>query len=35
LLIEDLSPEQAEAMVKAEVPPEYAYLGDELKDWKP
>jgi len=33
--IEDLTPEQVEAMMKAEVPPEYAYLDDELKDWKP
>ncbi len=35
LRIEDLTPEQVEALAKAEVPPEYAYLDDELKDWKP
>jgi len=33
--IEDASPEQLAALEKAEVPPEYAYLDDELKDWKP
>jgi PHD/YefM family antitoxin component YafN of YafNO toxin-antitoxin module len=33
--IEDMSPEQLAALEKAEVPPEYAHLNDELKDWKP
>jgi PHD/YefM family antitoxin component YafN of YafNO toxin-antitoxin module len=33
--IEDMTPEQLAALEKAEVPPEYAYLDAELKDWKP
>jgi prevent-host-death family protein len=33
--IEDFTAEQMEALAKAEVPAEYAYLDDELKDWKP
>jgi hypothetical protein len=33
--IEDMTPEQLAALEKAEVPPEYAYLDTELKDWKP
>jgi hypothetical protein len=30
--VEDMTPEQIAALEKAEVPPEYAYLDDELKD---
>lgn len=33
--VEDMTPEQLAALEKAEVPPEYAYLNAELKDWKP
>lgn len=32
---EDLPDEWIEAIEKAEVPSEYAYLDEELKDWKP
>ncbi len=31
----ELSDEQLEAIGKAKVPDEYAYLDAELKDWKP
>jgi prevent-host-death family protein len=33
--IEEMSPEQLSALETAEVPAEYAYLDEELKDWKP
>ena len=33
--IEDFTAEEMEAIAKAEVPAEYAYLDEELKDWKP
>ena len=33
--IEDFTAAEMEAIAKAEVPAEYAYLDDELKDWKP
>jgi PHD/YefM family antitoxin component YafN of YafNO toxin-antitoxin module len=33
--IEEMNPEQLSALEKAEVPAEYAYLDEELKDWKP
>ncbi len=33
--IEEMSPEQVAALERAEVPPEYAHLDAELKDWKP
>ncbi len=35
LRIEDFTPEEMEAIAQAEVPPECAYLDDELKDWNP
>ena len=31
----DISDEVAELIAKAEVPAEYAYLDEELKDWHP
>jgi prevent-host-death family protein len=34
-LTSELSDEQLEAISKARVPDEYAYLDAELKDWKP
>lgn len=34
-LTSELSDEQLEAISKAKVPDEYAYLDAELKDWKP
>jgi PHD/YefM family antitoxin component YafN of YafNO toxin-antitoxin module len=34
-LIEDMTPEQLSALEPAEVPPEYAHLDAELRDWKP
>jgi prevent-host-death family protein len=34
-LTSELSDEQLEAVSKAKVPDEYAYLDAELKDWKP
>jgi hypothetical protein len=33
--VEDMTPEQIAALEKAEVPPEFAYLDDELKDLQP
>jgi PHD/YefM family antitoxin component YafN of YafNO toxin-antitoxin module len=33
--IEEMTPEQLSALEKAEVPAKYAYLDEELKDWKP
>jgi hypothetical protein len=33
--IEEMTSEQIAAIEKAEVPAEYAYLDEELKDWKP
>lgn len=33
--VEDMTPEQIAALEKAEVPPEYAHLDDELKDLPP
>jgi hypothetical protein len=33
--VEDMTPEQIAALEKAEVPPEYAHLDDELKDPQP
>lgn len=33
--IEDVTDEQLAAIAQAKVPDEYAYLDDELKDWKP
>jgi PHD/YefM family antitoxin component YafN of YafNO toxin-antitoxin module len=33
--IEDFTAEEMEAIAKAEVPSESAYLDAELKDWKP
>jgi len=33
--IEDMTSEQLAVLEKAEVPPEYASLDAELKDWKP
>jgi len=33
--IEDFTDQEMEAIAKAEVPAEYAYLDDELKDWSP
>jgi hypothetical protein len=33
--VEDMTPEQIIALQQAEVPAEYAYLDDELKDWQP
>jgi prevent-host-death family protein len=33
--IEEMTPAQIEALEKAEVPPEYACLDEELKDWQP
>jgi PHD/YefM family antitoxin component YafN of YafNO toxin-antitoxin module len=33
--VEDFTAEEIEAIANAEVPPEYAYLNAELKDWKP
>ncbi|HWA88906.1 MAG TPA: helix-turn-helix transcriptional regulator [Rhizomicrobium sp.] len=35
VLVGDLTDEEIDAIRKAEVPEEYAYLNDELKDWKP
>jgi PHD/YefM family antitoxin component YafN of YafNO toxin-antitoxin module len=32
---EDLTDAEIEAIEKAEVPAEYAYLDEELKDWHP
>jgi PHD/YefM family antitoxin component YafN of YafNO toxin-antitoxin module len=31
----ELTNEERELIAKAEVPAEYAYLDEELKDWKP
>jgi hypothetical protein len=31
----DLSDEELDPIAKAEVPAEYAYLDEELKDWRP
>lgn len=33
--IEEMRPEQLAALEKAQVPAEYAFLDEELKDWKP
>jgi len=33
--IREMTEEEIELISKAEVPPEYAYLDEELKDWKP
>jgi prevent-host-death family protein len=35
LLAEELTDEEIEAIKRAKVPDEYAYLDEELKDWKP
>ena len=35
LTIEEFTEEEIAAISKAEVPAEYAYLDEELKDWKP
>jgi prevent-host-death family protein len=35
LLAEELTEEEIEAISKAEVPAEHAYLDAELKDWNP
>jgi PHD/YefM family antitoxin component YafN of YafNO toxin-antitoxin module len=35
LRTEDLSDEEMEEILRQEVPIEYAYLDDELKDWNP
>lgn len=32
---EDLSDEEMEEILRQEVPAEYDYLNEELKDWKP
>jgi prevent-host-death family protein len=33
--IEDFTAEEMAAIAKAEVPPEFAHLDEELKDWTP
>jgi PHD/YefM family antitoxin component YafN of YafNO toxin-antitoxin module len=33
--IENFTPAEMEAIAKAEIPPEFAHLDDELKDWNP
>jgi hypothetical protein len=33
--LEDFTEEEMALIAKAEVPPEYAHLDAELKDWKP
>ena len=33
--IREMTEEEIELISKAEVPAEYAYLDEELKDWKP
>ena len=33
--VEEFTAEEMQAIAKAEVPAEYAYLDEELKDWKP
>jgi prevent-host-death family protein len=33
--LEDFTEEEMALIAKAEVPAEYAYLDDELKDWQP
>jgi prevent-host-death family protein len=32
---EELTEAEIDAIARAEVPPEYAYLDEELKDWQP
>ncbi len=32
---EELSEAEIDAIARAEVPPEYAHLDEELKDWQP
>jgi prevent-host-death family protein len=33
--LEDFTEEEMALIAHAEVPPEFAYLDDELKDWRP
>ena len=33
--VEELTDEEIDLISKSEVPPEYAYLDELLKDWKP
>jgi prevent-host-death family protein len=35
VLLEDFTDEEMALIATAEVPSEYAYLDDELKDWQP
>jgi hypothetical protein len=33
--LEDFTPEEIQAIAKAEVPAEFAHLDEEVKDWRP